>query len=544
MAGVASAQTAPSAGSILQQIQSTLPKPVMPELSVQVPPTEMAPLPKGMTIRVKGLRFVGNDLITSDSLTAAMQSHIHKELSFEELKNLAAQVARLYLDKGWVVRTYLPEQDITSGWVTIAIVEARFGQVLLDGKTPKGVSHQRLQEMAAQALPAGQRVSASALEQLLLTYSDLPGVDVAGSLVPGPGHGETSLRLRAVDKDHASHTALMDNGGSRAYGLWRAMASGAFHSPSGNADQLNYLGVNTQGSFYGRLAYAWPADLQGAKFTVNASRMNYRLTAPEFVNLNASGTATTVAAEYNKPLIRSRQKNLSIQISAEQKSFENVAAGEVTSHYGTQALTTALLGNGFDAAGGQFNYEIATVAGHVNLDGSPNSALDAKGDRTAGSFHKTRFLLSRTQAITPSLSLLASLNGQYANRNLDASEKFSLGGATGVRGFPAGEGTGNDGWLLNLEIHKRILPTLDAAVFFTEGAVKQNKYPKPVLLAPNQYKLSAAGLAIQWDGPAGLNFKATWARRLQANPNANAAGMDQDGSLAKTHTWFQASMPF
>ena len=47
--------------------------------------------------------------------------------------------------------------------------------------------------------------------------------------------------------------------------------------------------------------------------------------------------------------------------------------------------------------------------------------------------------------------MLLSLSGQRATKNLASAEKFSLGGANGVRAFPVGEATADIGLLATVE---------------------------------------------------------------------------------------------
>ena len=54
---------------------------------------------------------------------SALQSLANHASILIELRNLAAA----YREAGWVVRAYLPQQDIAGGTVTIQIVEAIFG---------------------------------------------------------------------------------------------------------------------------------------------------------------------------------------------------------------------------------------------------------------------------------------------------------------------------------------------------------------------------------------------------------------------------------
>jgi outer membrane protein assembly factor BamA len=76
------------------------------------------------------------------------------------------------------------------------------------------------------------------------------------------------------------------------------------------------------------------------------------------------------------------------------------------------------------------------------------------------------------------LSYTLSLNGQAANKNLNSSERFSLGGANGVRVYPRGEVSGDQGFLVSAELHWA-LPGYgwQLATFFDAGRVIISKDP-------------------------------------------------------------------
>ena len=81
-----------------------------------------------------------------------------------------------------------------------------------------------------------------------------------------------------------------------------------------------------------------------------------------------------------------------------------------------------------------------------SIDDEVQRRYDAATARTAGHFGKWNLNLTRLQHIDDRLSLYLSYSRQWATKNLDSSEKFSLGGPYGVRAYPVGEASGDDGW--------------------------------------------------------------------------------------------------
>jgi hemolysin activation/secretion protein len=155
-----------------------------------------------------------------------------------------------------------------------------------------------------------------------------------------------------------------------------------------------------------------------------------------------------------------------------------------------------------------------------------------------GNFSKLRYSLSRQQVITSDLSLYAALDGQDAPETLDTSEQFYLGGASGVRAYPASEAGGASGQLATLELRWKLPENFTLTGFYDHGHVAND--------APgNSYSLKGSGVALGWKASFGLNLKATWARRIGTHPAPAADGIhDQDGSLTKNRLWLNASLPF
>lgn len=546
--GGAQAQTSPDAGTLLQQIErgrgAALPRPSVPQV---------APLPQpmrprtGITVTVSAFRFAGNTLLDAEVLASAVTGFLNRPLDFTELQQAAAAVAEAYRKAGWIVRTYLPQQEIKDGVVTIQIVEAVFGRGRFEGDPPRRVATERLLPMIEAAQPEGAPLQAEALDRALLLLDDLPGITVAGSLVEGRQDRETDLLLKVADEVLVSGEVGADNAGARSTGGERLTGNVYFNSPLGLGDQLIANLLHTQGSDYGRLAFTLPVGADGWRMGANASTLSYKLIASEFAALDARGTSSTAGVEAICPLIRSRLRNLYLGLNYDDKRFDNQSGGATTTRYKISGATVSLNGNLFDnlGGGGANVGSLALVGGWVDLDGSSNRATDAATTQTAGSFTKLRYAISRQQVVTEVLSLYAALSGQVAGKNLDSAEKFYLGGASGVRAYPANEGGGAEGQLVNLELRYRLPQNVTFTGFYDWGHVIANRNNDFTGAATvNDYNLKGIGLTVGWLPTPGLSLKATWARRIGGNPNPTAAGNDQDGSLVQDRFWLQAILSF
>ena len=132
------AQTPPDA--LRQQIEQgreiALPQQLQPAKPAE-PAAMLAPT-GSLLVTVTAFRLIGNTLIGTDQLYAALSGFLNRPLDYNELQSAAAVASELYRRAGWVVRTYLPEQDMEGGVVTIRIAEAVFGGVQVDRAPQRG----------------------------------------------------------------------------------------------------------------------------------------------------------------------------------------------------------------------------------------------------------------------------------------------------------------------------------------------------------------------------------------------------------------------
>lgn len=546
VAGVAQAQTSPDAGALQQQFDRErrieLPRPAPAN---QVEPAVLKPN-AGLSIEVKEFRFTGNASLSAAQLTAAVTRYQGRSLGFDELQAAAAAVAQAYRDAGWVVRAFLPEQDIRDGIVTIQVVESVFGELRFDMDSgPTRVSVERLRSSFQGQQASGLPLNTNALDRALLLTDDLPGVTVAGSLVPGARAGQTDLVLRARDENLFIGDLLADNTGARSTGANRVVANVVANSPLGLGDQLYATGLKSEGSDYLRASYTLPVGYDGWRVGANASHLKYKVVLDELPGIKGTSSVTGLEASY--PLLRGRLQNLYLALNYDHKRFDNSVSGTSTSNYVSDGVTLGLSGNAFDklGGGGVNSASVALVRGRLNLAGSANEAGDAASTRAQGHFTKARYQVGRQQLVTDDLSLTARLSGQLANRNLDSSEKFYLGGASGVRAYPSSEGGGADGRMVNIELRQTLPEGFALTGFYDWGQVSinhDNGFAGAAAL--NTYSLQGWGLSLGWQSASSLSLKASWARRIGHNPNPTSTGADQDGSRVRDRFWLSASISF
>lgn len=481
----------PDAGSMLEEIR---PAPALPRTEAPAPRIDeqtVANLPNGMRVMVKGLRISGQIVFTEAELMTLVSDGIGKELSLAELNQLAARITQHYRQHGYLVaRAYLPAQDIRDGQVNIAILEGHLGKVEIVNAA--GLSDSALAPVAA--LPTGQPLQGNSLEGGLLSLSDLPGVEVKSTLKPGESIGTSDLLVEVSPGKAVTGSVDFDTYGNRYSGDMRIGGSLYFNNPLKLGDQVS-LRAQTSGSGldYGLIGYQLPLGSHGTRVGATWSEMRYLL-GKEYGGLDANGEAGVGSVHVQHPFVRSRGLNLYGQARYESKRLvDRVGLFATQIDKTLDNLTLSVSGDRTDAfgRGGVSSFSLSYTSGDLALD-AISMALDAATAQSQGSFGKTEFSFQRLQRLTDAASFYFSYAGQWADKNLNSSEKFTLGGAYSVRAYPQGEANGDEGQLATAELRWRAGDNWQFKGFYDEGNVSINR--NPWLAALNERRLSGAGV--------------------------------------------------
>lgn len=511
-------------GGQMQQIPPP-PQPQTVAPAFEVKPTgQPAPAPQDdAKIIVNRLQVTGAQVYTEARLLEVTGFAPGSSLSLTDLQGMAARIATYYRQNGYfVAQAYVPAQEIQGGVVSIAVIEGQYGKVSLNNQT--NVSNALANDLLA-GINSGDVVATAPLENRLLLLSDLPGVRVNSSLVPGATPGSSDLIVNLTPGKRISGSIDADNAGNYYTGANRVGATVNFNEPLGLGDVAS-LRVLTSGSglHYARGSY----QLQLGKATVGVaySALDYELSRGVYEGQGYNGT-TKIASLYGSyPLVRSRNSNLSAALVYEDKTFEDKVDAMTYRDKEAQVLTASLYGNERDnlGGGGVTGYSLALSAGNIDND-NPGEIN--------GRFSKLGFNLSRVQRVTDTVSLSAAVNGQLASRALDSSEQMELGGMYGVRAYPEGEGYGDVGLVLNLEARWQVpkfsnsLPgQLQLIGFVDAGTVRPRD-------AGERRTLSGAGVGFNWYETNNFMVRAYYAVKI-GNEAATSAP-DKSGRF-----WIQA----
>lgn len=557
----ASAAFAADAGSLLNQQQQQQ-QPRLPDRLPSQEPTEQLPAAgqdQGTKVEVKNIHVTGSEgLAAQGELDALVAPYVGKSLTISQLQAVAGQVTSYLRSKGYpLAQAYLPKQDVTDGNIVIDIVR---GHIEGRGATINGngmrLSSSFAKSVADSALPKdGSTPDQADLERSVLLLNDLPGISARSTLERGTEPNSTQMLVDVTEGPWANGSLSVDNFGNRYTGGRRETGTASLNDPLGWGDQLSAQGILADRLSLEQLGYSLPLTSDGLRLSSSFTHMRYRI-GEESENQDGHGTANTVDGKLSYPFLRTRQTSVYGGFGYTYKTLSDFTAGAETSNRRIHEVAPSLNATHFDqwGGGGLSTGTFTVTSGTMSRDRiASDEAADTTTARTSGKFSKANLSAARLQHLDSQFSLFVSASGQMADKNLDSSEKFILGGPSGIRAYPVGEGSGDDGWLTNAEVRYDVpyeseYGNLQLVTFFDAGGIRQdhNLWDNAINTATgrNYYTLSGAGVGFNLTKTNWYALRGSWAHSLGNNPGRSIKGNNSDGQQDSQQFWLQLSAYF
>lgn len=478
--GLAYLTSTPLAYAQGEALQGPLPPQPMPSDASALPATPattVAPAaPVGPSVVINSVVFSGNTILDGASLLHGLGTIAGKSFDMAGLNALAANVEAQYRAAGYpFTRAMLPPQDLKNGELKIAIIEGRYGSIRAAGTEKMAAGAQPFLDFNLQA---GNFIENKALERSLLILDDQPGMKIRPIIRPGQHTGSADLQVNVERVSYLSGEVGLDNIGARSTGEYRARGALHLNSPFIYGDKISLNGLYTDKDMWlGSLDYERPLGASGLRGQIGYAHTSYQL-AGQFESLNAHGYADVINAKLSYPLIRSQASNLLLSVGVQHKTLEDrYESTQTVRNKSSDGIPVALQFDKRDAwLGGGVSYgALSWLSGNLNLD-ADMQMLDSETAKTAGHFNKLNLDIARIQHLAGNLSAYLRFSGQWADKNLDSSEKFNLGGFYGVRAYPLGEGVGDTGWFSQFELRYAV-GAVTPFIFFDIGEAKANAKP-------------------------------------------------------------------
>ena len=426
-------------------------------------------------------------------LQEILNSYSRRSVGMDELQALTQAVTDYARSCGYTVaQAVVPPQEISEGKLEVKVYVANFDKVELT-RNDSPIVGRVLQSFAA-PLKRGAVITDKKLESVLNNLNDLPGVIARGVLRPGSQPVTTALEIEAIERRVWNNYVFVDNGGSKSSGRYRYGFHTEVNNPGRNGDKIGVSGYisNKHTKNYG-VNYETAIGSRGTRWGVGYSRSSYDLGTVDF--WNPTGESKGFSFYGLTPVYRDMSKrvtaiygydhrkitddlrfdlipSLGLRLSTE-KSADVLHVGIATSEYLPNRFTSANL-----------------IYWYGDIDTKDSGAYyDGAYHKLTADFNHVRYWKL--------WNLRFEAHAQLANRGLDGSERFYLGGLSGVRAYPASETSGDTGYTATMELRRATgIEGLEAAAFIDVGEVNRFKD-----YGSDHRKLAGWGLGLRYSKP-------------------------------------------
>lgn len=425
---------------------------------------------------------------------------------------------------------YLPAQESSDGTVTIKVIPGRIGEVRIENNS-------RLKEAVIRSflngLKPGDIIRTSALETALYSISDLSGTKAIGVLSPGKDFGTSDVTIRVEDGKNTNTVLYAENYGSKSSGPYRFGLQESLYNVGGTGARINVGALVSNENLHNYYVnYETLVGHGGTKLGLGFSRMDYTL-GGAMRELGSNGTANTVSLFGSRPIYHLDERKLEWRFGYDYRDLKDDLDRypELNSKKHSHSVHVGLEGYN-RLQGAAVDYGVTLTVGTLGSD-SDRARQFAEATETDGGYTKLEATATAVQSLGHQTDVMLKVSGQAAFNNLDSSEEMYLGGANGVRAYPQGEGSGDEGVLGTLELRYHTnLPGLILSTYFDAGYTRSMH--NATTAVPNNFgtTLKGWGIGVSYTKPNDWFARFDYARRI-----GGFDGMTSDAA-SKDRMWF------
>ncbi|WP_264625071.1 ShlB/FhaC/HecB family hemolysin secretion/activation protein [Candidatus Symbiopectobacterium sp. NZEC135] len=419
-----------------EALQNSTVLPTVPEVQ---PVADDAPCYRIQKIELQGVTVLSSSV--QQTLTASWAGQC---MRMSDIQALVRSVSQAYLQRGYITsQAWVPEQDISSGTLQIAVTEGRIESITQQEKMPLTLS-------MAFPTAAGNVLNLRDLEQGLEQLNRLTSQPVTIDIQPSSQSGYSRVVVVPAGNTRPLHVNLgADNSGSKATGTGQMSTQLTLDNPLQLAD-LWVLSASRDNAFVqdrrsrslsGSLSVPYGYWLFSYQSSWNDFHQNLPFPGSAW---RYEGMAQSHRLGAYRTLLRDGQQKLALDMSVTRRHTENRIAGQRLSN-SSAVVSSVALGPHYSRSAGNVYFTInPSISQGLSTLGAPRDDTRYP-DAPRAQFRKVSLNASVFYSFTPSLYYLTTAYGQTSPDNLYASERVTAGGLYSVRGFKEQLLSGNRG---------------------------------------------------------------------------------------------------
>jgi hemolysin activation/secretion protein len=496
---------------------------------------------------ISGYEISGNTLLPEPLVQEAVGPFTGEQKNFQTIQEALKALENKYAEAGYgAVRVMLPEQEIDNGRIKLKVVEARIGEIKVEGNTHFSTDNIRA---SVPALREGDMPQMNTIAASLRVANENIAKQTSLVFRPSAKDNQIDATLRVIDEAPLKLGVSLDNTGTESTGKYRLglllqhanlfdsdhIASAQIITSPGHESDVKVFGLGYKIPIYHLgdsidLAYGY-SNVNSGALTVGGS------------TLGISGSGHIASAKYNIYLPAVQDWQHKVSIGMDYRAYTNEVVDNQSGQNLVPDITVRPMSLTYSWG---INSQSAELSGYLtyakNIPGASNgSREDFEASRTDASSHYsvTRYGLNLGYALPADWMLRASFAGQYTRDLLVSGEQFGIGGNDTVRGFLEREVANDKGTRGSLEIYTPDFSSafgveksrVQALVFYDLGQVVRNK---PLPGEDAHENIASAGVGLRLNYARSLNLKLDYGIVTQAGGEQKTGDSRLHGSVL----WF------
>lgn len=486
-----------------------IPKQPSPEPPLNVTPSTPPSSPQRPdipgSITVTEFEFEGNTqkVFSNEKLREVTAQFTNRPITFAELLQVEATIAKLYTDAGYINSgAFIPADQIFSregAVVKVQIVEGGIEEIRVTGTRRLNPDYIRSRIALGTSKPLNR---SQLLEALQLLQINPLIQNISAELSAGSRPEQSILEVKVKEADSFKTEFFADNGRTPSVGSFRRGVRFNEGNLFGIGDSFDARYTNTDGSDALDLNYTVPLNPRNGTLSFAGGFTNTKVIEPPFNRLDITGDYSYIDLSYRQPVIQTPTKELALGLTVSREESQTQLLGE-----------NYQLSLGSDNKGNTRISAVRFVQEYTQRSPREVLAFRSQFSLGVGLFGATvnskppdsRFFSWRGQGqyvriLAPDTLLVVRSDIQATTRSLVPLEQFSLGGPLSVRGYRQDLFLTDNGFVASAEVRFPILRVEDVKgllqiVPFVDFGVGWNTSG---YANPNPNTLAGVGLGLQW----------------------------------------------
>jgi hemolysin activation/secretion protein len=471
--------------------------------------------------------------VLTDDIDSYWQNRMGGPVSVDEIRDFHAWFYGRAAQKGFMAYAKTEVVSVRGGQqLNIQVMQPKINKVriLVPESSEAAVYLKRVQSRIGQVFKAGLPLDTLALDQVLDSAShDLPLELEATLRAVGPELLDLVVNITpaiGLPGQTSSGVVQLNNHGLRQYGQNQVLAALTVGMPAVKSE-LSLLAQASEGVAYVRADYEGLLPALGSRWTVFGTHSRSQTVLGGLAA--TEGDASELGLGLNRMLGARRDLVFKGDVAlASRESESRLKATEAPlSSVSDHQLRLRWTADNARLSPHPVRAEVGVLRGYYPKE--VNSAVHS------GHYTRANFAVKGQTPLNRSGSwrVAARVRGQWASRNLDSYNQFTLGGVNGVRAYTSADGVGDHGVLASLELTHDIAPALSVSAFYDGGQVQ--KQADPVTAdALNRYSLQGAGLQLQ-GRYFQLHYTLTWAKGLKTYADWQPSNTESSPGNSRTN---------